>query len=162
MSTEKVDFNVLTRRTAYALRALLHLAESPGFCGSARELSGAEAVPRRFLEAILRELLRQGLVESRRGQAGGYVLSKPPAQLSVAEIVRAVDGDLFPFVCLSAAPRRCAQCPGEGVCPTERALVGLPRLIWQHLETQTLADLARDSATRNAILGFSNLETGME
>ncbi len=68
---------MLTRRTAYALRALLHLAESPNFYGSARELSGAEAVPRRFLEAILRELLREGLVESRRGQRRGYVLSQP-------------------------------------------------------------------------------------
>ncbi len=142
---------MLTRRTAYALRALLHLAESPGFCNSARALSGAEAVPRRFLEAILRELLRQGLVESRRGQAGGYVLSRPPAQLSVAAVVRAVDGDLFPFACLSAAPKRCAQCPGEHACPTQRALVGLPRLIWKHLETQTLADLVRDGATRAAL-----------
>jgi Rrf2 family protein len=149
---------VLTRRTAYALRALLHLAESPGFHGSARELSGAEAVPRRFLEAILRELLRQGLVESRRGQAGGYVLSRRPEELSVAAIIRAVDGDLFPFACLSDAPRRCAQCPGEDKCPTQHALVAVRRLIWKHLETQTLADLTRDSKTRNTLLGFTELQ----
>lgn len=153
---------MLTRRTAYALRALLHLAESPGFHGSARELSGAEAVPRRFLEAILRELLRQGLVESRRGQAGGYVLSKPPEQLSVAQIIRAVDGDLFPFACLSDSPRRCAQCPGPDDCPTQRALIGVPRLIWRHLETQTLADLSRDSVSRSSLLRFSEMSDDRE
>ena len=146
---------MLTRRTAYALRALLHLAESPGFHGSARELSGAEAVPRRFLEAILRELLREGLVESRRGQAGGYVLSKHPEKLSVADVIRAVDGDLFPFACLADPPRRCAQCPGADDCPTQRALVGVPRLIWKHLEMQTLAALARDPVTRTTLLRFS-------
>jgi len=153
---------LLTRRTAYALRALLHLAESPGFYGSARELSGAEAVPRRFLEAILRELLREGLVESRRGQAGGYVLSRPPGQLSVADVIRAVDGDLFPFACLNDAPRRCAQCPGPDACPTQQALVGLPRLIWKHLETQTLADLSRDPATRSNLLRFAEVHNDRE
>jgi Rrf2 family protein len=150
---------LLTRRTAYALRALLHLAESPNFYGSARELSGAEAVPRRFLEAILRELLREGLVESRRGQGGGYVLSQPPTELSVAQVVRAVDGDLFPFACLSSSPRRCAQCPGTDACPTERALVHLPRLVRKHLESQRLTDLDRSQPESALFLPDESLES---
>ncbi len=62
-----------------------------------------------------------------------------------------MDGDLFPFACLSSSPRRCAQCPGTDACPTERALVSLPRLVWKHLESQRLTDLDRSQPERRAL-----------
>jgi len=85
---------VHSSRCDYALRALLELAKRHG-AGPVRivDVAEAQAVPVRFLEAILADLRRAGVVESRRGVKGGYWLGKDPGDLNVAEVVRAVDGD---------------------------------------------------------------------
>lgn len=85
----------VTARTDYALRAVLTLAavEQAGPTPLDR-LAEAQDLPRKFLEAILRDLRGAGLVESRRGAAGGYLLTRPPERISVADVIRAVDGPL--------------------------------------------------------------------
>lgn len=82
-------------RTDYALRATLELAAS----GDARlrkadEIAAAQGIPPRFLEKILSELRRAGIVESRRGVDGGHRLAAPPDEILVADVVRAIDGPL--------------------------------------------------------------------
>ncbi len=88
----------LTARVDYALRAACALAAAetadPGTWSTSDEVAEAEGVPHRFLEAILRDLRRAGIVDSRRGQDGGHRLAADPSQVTLADIIRAVDGPL--------------------------------------------------------------------
>jgi Rrf2 family transcriptional regulator, cysteine metabolism repressor len=85
----------ITQKSKYALQATLELAvrfgQGPTSIG---EIARAQAVPARFLEAILAQLKRAGLVESRRGNEGGYVLARSPARVSVGDVLRVVQGAL--------------------------------------------------------------------
>jgi Rrf2 family protein len=95
--TRPVD---ISARTDYAIRALLMLAEqaqaepSPSIPVSVDTLASRQTLPRKFLEAILGDLRRAGIVVSQRGPSGGYALSRPAAQISLGEIFRVVDGPL--------------------------------------------------------------------
>ncbi|GAB4068849.1 Rrf2 family transcriptional regulator [Angustibacter speluncae] len=88
----------LTARVDYALRAACALAaterESPGTWSTSDQVAAAEGVPQRFLEAILRDLRRAGVVDSRRGQDGGHRLAVDPSTVTLADLIRAVDGPL--------------------------------------------------------------------
>jgi Rrf2 family protein len=85
----------ITQRSKYALRATLELAMRFGHGPtSIGEIAKAQAIPARFLEAILAQLKRAGLVESRRGNEGGYVLARPPSRVSVGDVLRVVQGSL--------------------------------------------------------------------
>lgn len=84
--------NVSTR-VEYAVRALLYLAAQPG-SSSVAAIAESQNIPRKFLEAILADLRRDGLVTSQRGPAGGYQLAQDPSEVSIGEIFRAVDGPL--------------------------------------------------------------------
>lgn len=85
----------ITQKSKYALRATLELALRFGHGPiSISEIAKAQAIPARFLEAILAQLKRAGLVESRRGNEGGYVLSRQPGRISVGDVLRVVQGTL--------------------------------------------------------------------
>jgi Rrf2 family protein len=85
----------VTTRTRYAIRALYHLAfHRAGEAAQAKEIAQAQKIPLRFLEQILQDLRRAGLVEARRGPRGGYALARPPAEISLADVLRAVRGPL--------------------------------------------------------------------
>jgi Rrf2 family protein len=88
----------LTARVDYALRAACALAAAelaePGTWSTSDEVAEGEGVPHRFLEAILRDLRRAGIVDSRRGQDGGHRLAVDPSRVSLADLIRAVDGPL--------------------------------------------------------------------
>src|SRR6202034_910361 len=86
---------MLSQKARYALRALVELARE----GADRQLTGGEIAaradaPRKFLEAILLEMARRGLIVSRRGKFGGYVLSRSAEDISFAEAIRVIDGPL--------------------------------------------------------------------
>lgn len=100
-------------RCDYALRALLELAKRHG-AGPVRivDVAEAQSVPVRFLEAILADLRRAGVVESRRGVKGGYWMGRPPESLTVAEVIRAVDGD-FVGVPSEEGTRTNGRAPGS-------------------------------------------------
>jgi Rrf2 family protein len=82
-----------TAKADYAVRAAIELAAA-GDLLTAEQIAQAQEIPLNFLENILRDLRRGGIVESRRGQAGGYTLAKPAAAISLADVIRAVDGPL--------------------------------------------------------------------
>ncbi|GAA1254782.1 Rrf2 family transcriptional regulator [Janibacter melonis] len=85
----------ISARSDYAVRALLSLvAAQDGRPVSVEQLSGEQELPRKFLEAIVADLRRAGLVTSRRGAAGGYLLARPADEISVGDVIRAVDGPL--------------------------------------------------------------------
>ncbi|NUR73748.1 MAG: Rrf2 family transcriptional regulator [Hamadaea sp.] len=84
----------ISARGEYAVRAALELAASYPATISAQALADAQELPRKFLEAILADLRRGGIVISIRGAEGGYSLTRPPAETTVGAILRAVDGPL--------------------------------------------------------------------
>jgi Rrf2 family protein len=85
----------ITTRTRYAIRALYDLAfHRLGQAAGAKEIADRQKVPLRFLEQILQDLRRAGIVEARRGPRGGYALARSPAEISLAEVLHAVRGPL--------------------------------------------------------------------
>lgn len=136
---------MVTRKTVYALRALFQLANSaPGRPVLAAEIAASEGIPRRFLDTILRQLTRSGLLTSSRGPHGGYSLRSSAAEISVAAVVRVLDGAAFPFPCLNwDHPVRCVECPGPGECAAHAALGVMGDAALRALETMSLADLVK-------------------
>jgi Rrf2 family protein len=84
----------ISARGDYAVRATLGLAAKYPATVSTAELSSEQGMPRKFLEAILGDLRRSGLVRGQRGVDGGYVLTRPPGEIAVGDVLRAVDGPL--------------------------------------------------------------------
>jgi Rrf2 family protein len=84
----------ISARADYAVRALLSLAAAEPVTVSALSLAAEQQLPRKFLEAILADLRRAGLVRSQRGPDGGYRLPRPPAEITLGEVLRAIDGPL--------------------------------------------------------------------
>ncbi|MGA7991712.1 MAG: Rrf2 family transcriptional regulator [Thermoanaerobaculia bacterium] len=87
----------LTRRSEYALLALIHLArvEGEGYV-AVSAMAEAQGLPARFLEQLLMALKRAGLVKSQKGPHGGYRLARPAGKISLAEVIRLLDGALAP------------------------------------------------------------------
>jgi Rrf2 family protein len=136
---------MLTMKTRYALKALGILSERGVRQATLiADIAEREAIPRKFLEAILRELRQHGLLLAQRGRGGGYRLSKPPEEIPLAEIIRALDGPLAPVPCLSrTAYERCAECKSERTCGVRLVLKDLHEATANILENTTLADLVR-------------------
>lgn len=84
----------LTSRTDYALRAALELAAARGTPLTTSEIGGAQAIPASYLGAVLAELRRGGIVKARRGPEGGWTLAREATAISLADVIRAVDGTL--------------------------------------------------------------------
>lgn len=105
----------VSQKCQYAVRAIFELAlrrgEGPVKVG---DIAEAQAIPARFLEVILSELRKGGFVESRRGSAGGYALARSPRELTVAEVVRFIEGPLEPVTCVVGQSDSC--CPLYGGC----------------------------------------------
>lgn len=85
----------LSARADYALRAVIELAASGDGHVTAEQLAKAQQIPAKFLEAILTQLRRAGLVRSQRGPDGGFWLARPAGEISLADIIRAIDGPLL-------------------------------------------------------------------
>lgn len=84
----------ISAKTDYAVRAAIQLASSSEFPVTGESIAAAQEIPAKFLEAILGQLRQSGLVRSRRGAHGGYWLSRPAAEITVADVIRAVEGPM--------------------------------------------------------------------
>jgi Rrf2 family protein len=146
---------MLTSRAKYALRASVVLAELHPAASwtSAADLAEAADVPRKFLEAILTQLREQGLVESRRGPAGGHRLTAPPATISVADVIRSIDGPLAMTPCASlSAFRACDDCVDIETCRLRHIMRQARDAAASVLEQHSLADILADTAADQAAL----------
>jgi len=145
---------MLSQRSRYALKALLHLAtiehEEPVSIG---QIAHATGVSRKFLEAILNDLKREGVVESTRGKLGGYRLARPAAEISFARIIRASEGPLALFPCASVNfYRPCPDCEVD-TCTLRRVLAQARESVAQVLEGTTLAAALEKGAEGAAPFG---------
>ena len=115
---------MLSQRARYAMKALLYLADHPDRAAvQIGEIAEAQSIPRKFLELILLDLKKAGMVESQRGKAGGYRLSRPSSAISFGEIIRLFDGPLALVPCASVtAYKACADCQNEASCAIRKVM----------------------------------------
>lgn len=132
------------------MRALIALAQLPAAASvSIAELARSQAIPKKFLEQILLDLKRQGIVQSRRGQQGGYRLLKAPAEITFGRVLRIVDGPIALLPCLSKiAYRRCEDCLDEKSCGIRRVFAEVAQSSRRILDNTTIADSATFHSTK--------------
>ena len=134
---------MITMKTKYALKALTHLARAKeGAPVLIAEIAEREGIPRKFLELILRELRQHGILESRKGRGGGYALRHKASSITLASVMRVLDGPLAPVPCLSrTAYRRCDGCVDERSCGVRLVMADLYAATTNILESTTVADM---------------------
>ena len=136
---------MLSKKAKYAIKALLALADREGeepmrIADLARE----EQIPPKFLELILLGLKNNGMLQSRKGKGGGYLLARDPADIYLGQIVRMFDGPLAPVPCASqTAYVRCADCRNEAVCGVRLAMKEVRDATAKVLDGTSLATLRR-------------------
>lgn len=147
---------MLSRKTKYAIKALIALAEhGPEAPVRIADLAREQQIPPKFLELILLELRNQGILRSRKGKGGGYLLARDPGAIYLGQIVRMFDGPLAPVPCASqTAYVPCADCANEAVCGVHLAMKAVRDATARVLDGTSLASLRRqvEHASPPAIL----------
>ncbi len=139
----------LSTKGEYASRAMLELARNYDQRPlHIRDISKLQSIPQRFLEQILLQLKRAGYLRSRKGPDGGYYLSKPPGEITVAEVIRVMDGPLAPIDCVSVTAHEI--CPHEKSCSLMWLWKDVRDAVAEILEKTTLADLVNHPAAVRA------------
>jgi Rrf2 family protein len=128
----------VSAKVDYALRAASELAAAGDGPVKGERIAQAQGIPVKFLENILLELRRAGLVQSQRGAEGGYWLARPPAEIRLADVIRAVEG---PIANVRGAPPESASYPGPAESLRE-VWIAVRANLRAVLEQVTLADLA--------------------
>jgi Rrf2 family protein len=132
----------LSLRGEYALRALLVLGLNHGQpVVRARTISDQQNIPKRFLEQILNELKSAGLVESRRGVAGGYRLARRPEEIPLSSVIRHLEGALAPVSCVSERFYEKCSCPDESRCAIRSVMKEVREAVVKIMDRVTVADL---------------------
>jgi len=134
---------IITRATEYAIRAVLHMACQPqGEIIFKKDICRAQEITPAFLTKILQPLIKAGIVGSQRGVGGGFYLAKPPAEITLFDIVSTQEGPVYLNQCLIKA----GNCGREFFCPVHGA--------WQDIRSEFMATLSRyDFATLAARQG---------
>ena len=134
---------MLSKKAKYALKALIYLAaETDGEPILISEIAEKENIPKKFLENILLELKKQGILESRKGKGGGYLLNKPADQISFGRIIRIMDGPIALLPCVSeTAYRRCDECEDEHTCKIRMVIKVVRDQTAAILDNTTIADV---------------------
>ncbi|SRR5258708_5775569 len=132
----------LSLRGEYALRALLVLGlEYSDAVVRIQRISEHQNIPKRFLEQILNDLKSAGIVQSRRGVAGGYRLAKRPEEITLAAVVRHIEGALAPVSCVSERFYEKCSCPDESRCAIRSAMKEIREAVVRVAERVTIAEL---------------------
>ena len=132
----------LSGRGEYALRALVVLGLNYGeSVVSIQRISRLQNIPKRFLEQILNDLKTAGILESKRGVAGGYRLRRTPDKITLAEVIRHLEGPLAPVGCVSERFYEKCSCPDEEKCAIRSVMKEVRDAIVGILEEVTLARL---------------------
>ena len=147
----------LSKRGEYGLRAMIVLAglPQPGAplpVVQIKEISEREKIPGKYLEQILLSLKNAGLLHSKMGVGGGYYLAKPPAEITLGQIFRVLDGPLAPIRCVSQMAYEPCGCPDEQTCGLRLVMGDVRSAISSILDHTSLADVSkRQEAARQQI-----------
>lgn len=130
---------MISTRGRYALRVLVDLAENQGDgYVTLKEVAERQEISEKYLENIVKELVRVGILEGLRGKGGGYRLGHPAEQIKVLDVLCTTEGDLAPVACLSAG---CKPCPRAAGCRTLPLWEGLNEVVSSYLRKFTVQDL---------------------
>ena len=138
---------MLTAKAKYGLKALLHLASlAPGETAQASVIAEADNIPKKFLDAVLGELRNAGIVYSKKGPGGGYVLARRSSEIQVGHVIRTLDGPLAPIGCASRSVYRpCQDCKDVKGCAVRITMSKVRDAMSEILDRSTLADMLRDA-----------------
>ncbi len=146
---------MLTAKGKYGLKALVHLSSLPyGETAQSSEIAEANNIPKKFLDAILGDLRNAGIVHSKKGPGGGYMLARTPSEIRVGHAIRTLDGPLAPIACASrSAYQPCQDCEDVKACTVRLTMVKVRDAMAEILDRLTLADmLALDDSQRVAVM----------
>lgn len=143
---------LITQKAQYGLRSVFELAKRSGDGPTKIAIIAKnQAIPQRFLEGILSQLRQAGIVESRRGKQGGYLLVLPPKELSVDRIIEVLDGPVTPVTCIPGAPGDKSDCELYGSCvflpmweETREAILN----VYRNTNFQKLIDQEREAQAK--------------
>jgi Rrf2 family protein len=150
-SIKSIGNKMITRKTKYALSALVHLARNAqkGPVLISR-LAKEERIPKKFLELILLDLKNCGFLQSKRGKGGGYALARPAELIRIGQVVRLLDGPLAPISCVSeTAYQKCVDCRNENDCGIRIVMKQVRDATAAILDQTTLADVVLKSKSRS-------------
>jgi Rrf2 family protein len=132
---------MLSNKAKYGLKALMHLAGASGL-SLAGDIAEENNIPRKFLDAILVELRNAGIITSKKGKGGGYLLARPAERITVGQIIRILDGPLAPIACASrTAYQKCKDCPDESACAIHDIMQDVRDSISMILDRTSIASL---------------------
>lgn len=130
---------MISTKGRYALRFLADVARNQaGGYVALRDVARRQEISEKYLEIVVKELVRGGFLTALRGKGGGYRLTKPPEEIGIKEVLERMEGPLASVACLE--PGR-AECPRKADCPTLPLWQGLDKVIIDYLERFALADL---------------------
>jgi Rrf2 family protein len=143
---------MLTMKGKYGLKALVHLAQlEPGKTAFISDIAIKNNISKKFLDAILLELRKGGILRSKKGPGGGYALATPASQIYVGEAVRILDGPLAPIRCASkTAFEPCDDCDFPEDCQIRHAMTQVRDAMSDVLDTMTLEDMVSRRSSRRA------------
>lgn len=131
-----------SKKTEYALRALFAIARAPRHqVHQIQDLSHRENIPVKFLEQILLSLRNGGILSSKRGVGGGYMLHRSPSEITLGEVLRKLEGNFAPVPCAEVNPAEKCTCPNEATCPVKLMARKLNEHLSLLLDNQTLDDV---------------------
>lgn len=134
---------MLSKKTQYAFQALMYLAQKQNDGPILiADIAQKKKIPLKFLENILLEMRKEGILESKKGKGGGYYLGKPADQIVLADVMRLIDGPISLLPCVSKFfYEKCANCD-EKMCGLRNVLIQVRDANLAILEHQTVADIA--------------------
>lgn len=142
---------MLTAKGKYSLKALAHLATlEPGETTPAMDIAEAHNIPKKFLNAVLGDLRNAGMVFSKKGPGGGYMLARGPSDIKIGQVIRTIDGPLAPIACASrTAYQPCRDCKSVKACIVRLTMAKVRDAISDVLDRLTIADMVAMSDGSN-------------
>lgn len=139
----------LSKRSEYGLKALIDLASVYGQgLVPAPSIAQKHGISIKFLEQILLDLRRAGILHSRQGIHGGYYLAKSPEEVTIGEVVRILDGTIAPIRCVSKMSYERCTCPDENLCELRLIMLDVRNAISNVLDNISLADIVQNAIDR--------------
>ena len=133
---------MLTKKTKYGLKALAYIVKKN--CDepvSISEIARSENISKKYLESILLDLKKSGILSSKKGKTGGYYLLKSPKIIAMSEIIRVLEGPIAMLPCVSLNfYEKCDDCPDENKCAAHKLMIQVRDSTLKVLENSTLSD----------------------
>lgn len=142
---------MISKKCKYAIHALIYMGKDPEEKFLIKDVSVACRIPKKFLEAILLDLKRAGILGSKQGKGGGYFMRRATREVNLAEVVRLFDGAIAAVPCATYKfYESCAECDDEETCTVRDAFLQVRNATVEMLKSNTLEDLIKKEAKLKA------------